>query len=57
MLKTLTDAFRKHDTNQNGVININYEQVCLCVLKLYIMELITIQIYSLQTPIYSKISI
>ena len=27
MLKTLTDAFRKHDTSQTGVININYEQV------------------------------
>ena len=27
MLKTLTDAFRKHDTTQNGVIQINYEQV------------------------------
>ena len=27
MLKTLTDAFRKHDSNQSGVININYEQV------------------------------
>lgn len=27
MLKTLTDAFRKHDTQQRGVININYEQV------------------------------
>ena len=27
MLKTLTDAFRKYDTQQRGVININYEQV------------------------------
>jgi hypothetical protein len=27
MLKTLTDAFRKHDTSQTGVVQINYEQV------------------------------
>jgi len=26
MLKTLTDAFRRFDTNQSGVVNINYEQ-------------------------------
>jgi len=32
MLKTLTDAFRKHDTNQNGVIQINYEQFLEMVL-------------------------
>lgn len=32
MLKTLTDAFRKYDTNQNGVININYEQFLEMVL-------------------------
>jgi hypothetical protein len=35
MLKTLTDAFRKHDTSQTGVVQINYEQVgfiqtCVC---------------------------
>jgi hypothetical protein len=27
MLKTLTDAFRQHDTSQTGVVQINYEQV------------------------------
>ncbi|XP_057311821.1 sorcin-like isoform X2 [Hydractinia symbiolongicarpus] len=32
MLKTLTDAFRKHDTRQVGVININYEQFLEMVL-------------------------
>lgn len=32
MLKTLTDSFRKHDTNQSGVININYEQFLEMVL-------------------------
>lgn len=32
MLKTLTDAFRKHDTSQTGVININYEQFLEMVL-------------------------
>jgi len=32
MLKTLTDAFRKYDTNQSGVININYEQFLEMVL-------------------------
>ena len=26
MLKTLTDSFRKFDTNQSGVINISYQQ-------------------------------
>jgi len=33
MLKTLTDSFRKLDTNQNGVINISYEQFMDMVLN------------------------
>lgn len=33
MLKTLTDSFRKFDTNQCGVININYEQFMDMVLN------------------------
>lgn len=28
MLKTLTDKFRAKDTQMQGVININYEEVC-----------------------------
>lgn len=32
MLKSLTDCFRKFDTNQNGVINVNYEQFMEMVL-------------------------
>ena len=27
MLKTLTDKFRQKDTNMQGVVNINYEEV------------------------------
>ena len=27
MLKSLTDAFRKHDHQQTGTVTINYEQV------------------------------
>ena len=33
MLKTLTDAFRKFDTNQTGVINVSYEQFMDMVLN------------------------
>ncbi len=29
MLKSLTESFKKQDTNRSGVININYEQVNL----------------------------
>lgn len=32
MLKTLTNAFRKHDTTQTGVVHINYEQFLEMVL-------------------------
>lgn len=32
MLKSLTDAFRKHDTSQRGVINVSYEQFLEMVL-------------------------
>ena len=43
MLKTLTDAFRKHDTTQTGVVQINYEQVSLVydVVKAKIATIIT----------------
>lgn len=27
MLKSLTDAFRKHDHQQNGTVTVSYEQV------------------------------
>ena len=30
MLKSLTDAFRKHDHQRTGVVTINYEQVISC---------------------------
>ncbi|XP_028406676.1 programmed cell death protein 6-like [Dendronephthya gigantea] len=33
MLKTLTDAFRKHDASQTGVVQINYEQFLEMVLN------------------------
>ncbi|XP_002168493.2 programmed cell death protein 6 isoform X1 [Hydra vulgaris] len=33
MLKTLTDAFRKHDVQQRGVVNVTYEQFLEMVLN------------------------
>ena len=32
MLRSLTEGFKKLDTNRNGIIQINYEQVCLKIL-------------------------
>lgn len=31
MLRSLTEGFKKLDTDRNGVVRINYEQVCMCV--------------------------
>jgi hypothetical protein len=33
MLRLLTDAFRMRDTNQNGVINVNYEDFMCMVIE------------------------
>ena len=33
MLRLLTDAFRQRDTNQNGVINVGYEDFMCMVIE------------------------